>query len=239
MEETGKSGSNHVADTARLVWPNLATLLVSGSVIAGASCLAGFVTPGITPLAPLVWALVVAPPFGALVAQLTALAAGRTVPTFSVFRYLRRFGRFSLGVWAVPALCGSISLVAYRWWTTTSSPLALAPLFVGGAITVLATLGAIFAVPFGISHRDLRGVPLYLVGLHAVAKRPIPVLAVVAVAAIGVWASTSFSASVVFLMPASIALVNYAAAWTTAGALDDKHSFADREPTVPSHVNEN
>jgi hypothetical protein len=220
MTAVTPSTPNYVAAAARLAWPNLPTLLLSDWVISLAFLCLTAVTPGVSPTAVILWVVVVAPPYGALLAQINDMAAGRTVSLFSIFTYLRRYTVVSLSVWMVPAFCGAVTLVGLEWWKETSSNFALLAISVAGSAMVVCALGAIVGLPIAIRDASARGVPLFVLSLHIAARRPAPVIAVVSVAVMGIWCASSFSLSIIVLVPAILSLVNYAAAWTAASALD-------------------
>jgi hypothetical protein len=216
MNATEPEVFNPTAQALRAIWPNLPVLLVSGSAVSAAAILVSLFTPGITPLSCVLWCLIVGPCFGALQAQFTDLALGSHVKVFSFPRYLRRFGLLGLGTWAPPAIIAAVGLIALQWWNHEQNAIVLIPLVIIGAGLSLSVLGAIAALPVGISNNEERGVPLFIFALHIVARRPVPVIAVVAVAALGFWAATTISASMLLLVSVPLAVTAYAATWTSA-----------------------
>jgi len=211
---------NYVATVARVAWPNLPTLLIGDWVISLAALFVVVVAPGASPVAVILWALIVAPIFGALLAQISDMTEHKAVSPLSVFAYSRRYGVISISVWLVPAVSAASSLVALQWWKQTRDGFALLATSAGGCATVVLILGAVAALPIAIREPSARGVPLFLLSLHIVARRPVPIVAVLALLAIGAWASASLSPSIIVLIPALLALVNHAAVWTSALVVD-------------------
>jgi hypothetical protein len=219
MSTTHPADQDPVMQILRHTWSNLPLLLISGTAVSAAAILAELLTPGITPLACIVWPALVGPVFGALQAQINDIALGCSVRPTSLLRYLRRYALLGLGTWAVPAVSAALGLLALQWWTSDRSLIAIAPLAVSCAVAALALLGAIAALTLGVSINNLRGSALFLYALHIVARRPIPVVAVVAVMSLGLWAATSISASVLLLVPVPVAITSYAAVWTSASSI--------------------
>ncbi|GAA2074975.1 hypothetical protein GCM10009840_05940 [Pseudolysinimonas kribbensis] len=216
----GHSESGALPETLRVIWRGLPTLLVGGIVISAASVVAELLAPGVTPVSVLVWSVVVAPCFGALVGQVNDLVHGEEVRAWSFARYLRILGPMSLAAWMVPGASAAIGLLALQWWTLSASPFSLLPLATASVCTVLGVLGAIVSVPLGIADRSLGFTARLLLGLHVAARRPIPIVSVVAFAALGVWAATTWTASIALLVPAPLALLSYAAVWTSAAGIE-------------------
>lgn len=200
------------------VWPNLPTLLVTSTVVSAAALLAMLVAPGITPASLLLWALLVAPPAAALVAQANDMVLGGWPRPFSVVGYVRRAGLLGLTVWLPPAVAGACAMVAVGVWERTREPLVLVSAAVGAVGAALLTIAALVAVPVGLERPGLRGARLTVTALHVAARRPVPVFAVAAFAVAAVSSAERVAASLVLLVPAPLALVLVAAVWTSAEA---------------------
>ncbi|GAB3396221.1 hypothetical protein GCM10027568_29920 [Humibacter soli] len=211
--------TNPVIQMLRAIWWNLPLLLITGSAVSAAAIITELLTPGITPLACIAWAVIVGPLFAVLQAQMNDIALGCHVRPTSLLRYFRRYALLGMGTWAAPALSAAVGLLALQWWIVDRAVITLAPLIVSSTVFALTLLGAIASLTLGISNKNLRGMALFLYALHIVARRPIPVVAVVAVMGLGFWAATSISASFLLLVPVPVAAVSYAAVWTSASAI--------------------
>lgn len=212
------TASARVGQLRSVVWTQLPTLLVGGAAVSAVAGPLLLLTPGVSPLSLLLWATFVSPVFSALVAQANDMVLGREPGTFSLPTYLRRAGRLGLTGWLPAAAAAACLLVAVEVWHQAHSSLALLSAAVGAVVTALLTLAAIAAVPLGVEHPALRGSRLTLTGLHLIAHRPVPVFAVAAFLVAAVSAAVHVAASLLFLIPAPLALVLVVAVWTTAEA---------------------
>ena len=157
---------------------------------------------GLAPLAPLAAALTLAPLWVAAVAAADRLLAGEAVPVRTFVGLVRRFGRSRGAAAVVPALpltalFGTLALLA----TDPDRGWLLVPLFVDASATVLALLGALAAFP-PIVCTGLRGRPLWVHALAAVAGSPLRTAATVAVLAL-VWSSGRVVGPVVLVLLAA------------------------------------
>jgi hypothetical protein len=210
--------ANYLARARRYVWPSLPMLLVSSSIVCVLGAVALVLAPGITPISLPVWALLVAPAFGALLEQVSAMLDGEDPAAFSFMPALRRSWRLSLGLALPPAFAGSCYLVAYELWLQTGSGMLLAPLAVSGVCAVLLGIAGAIALPLGLGRGDLRGRSLLVTALHLCARHPVAPLGALALGIGFVWSATQFSASLLLLLPGPLAVVLVAAVWTSAQA---------------------
>lgn len=214
------------------LWSALPALLVSGSLVCAAGVVVVILTPGVTPVALLVAAAVVAPVFAGLVNQVNGIIAGRAPTTFSIFRLIASSWRIGLLLALPPAAAGACFLVAIEVWSQTGSVLAMVPAAVSGCCAVLLGIGSAAALPLALEMPALRGRRLLVTALHIAARRPVPMLGVISLVVIGVWAAIQFAFSLLFLLPVPLAAVLVAAVWTSAGVCDlrlgDDTSLADR-----------
>ena len=196
------------AGAGRLLWDALPAFLVTGTVACFVTGLVLFVAPGITPISVLLYAALVGPTYGALVSQARDALEGQTPGAFSFGRHLMRSWRLSLGLFGVAAVSVALTLVAWLVWSSTGSALALAPSAVGASVSVLLLVAAAVGMPLGLTAPALRGIRLALAALALTARRPVPALGVIAVMVLGVWAATQFSGTLLFLLPAPLAVVS-------------------------------
>ena len=192
--------------TALLVWDALPALLVSGTAVCVAAGAVLWFTAG--PLALLLLALVPGPLYAALVDQSVAALADETPRAFSLASAVRASIRRALTLLLPPAILGALTLVAVLAATRSGSWLPLVPAAVGASGTVLLLVAALVGLPLGAAHPGLRGAPLTLAALHRAARYPVPVLGTIAVVVIAGWASVQFSATLLFLLPAPLAVVS-------------------------------
>ncbi|PZE73897.1 hypothetical protein [Curtobacterium sp. MCBD17_019] len=232
MSAAEPAATTQARTVARRVWDQLPALVVASSVVCAAIVVAVLVAPGVTPTAVVLWALLVAPVFAGLVGVTTDVLNGAEVRVFGFHRYVRHTVRLALASAAVPAVAAVCSLVSLEVLHQTHATITLVPLAVSGAVTVLGSLAGLLALPVAVRVPSLRGPSLALFCLRAVARRPIPVVGVLAVGVLGLWAAVTWSASVVVLVPGPFALVLVLAASATVSGdpiwrlLDEEGSTA-------------
>lgn len=192
----------------RLLWDALPAFLMTGSVACVSVGVVLWLAPGITPVSALLYAVLLGPVYGALVSQAHEALAGRTPAAFSIGHHLARTWRLSLGLFGATALGTALTLVSLLVWARTGSMLVAAPAAVGASVSVLLGVAATIGVPLGMSVPRLRGVRLVVAALALTARRPVPAIGIVAVAVLGVWAATQFSGTLLFLLPAPLAVVS-------------------------------
>lgn len=225
---TIESGERVVMRRAfRGMWTYLPVLLAGSILVCAVSVLVVLIAPGITPVSVLLIAALVVPAFGALV----GVANGIVMRGDS---RMRAWGSALVTGWwlttrlaAAPAVAIALCLVAREVWQRTSSPLALVPVGIAIVVSGILTLGLAAALPLALERRQLRGIRLWASALYLVAKQPIPFVAVICAAAMGVWAATAFSASLLLLVPAPLALLCSAATWSTAAKIGLHDAAAD------------
>jgi hypothetical protein len=211
---------NYVVRTRRLVWPNLPSIALSSLIVCVGAVAVELLTPGITPFAVLLWAAIVSPLFGALVVQTNELVcSGSDQRLFSIFGYLRRSWLLSYKLSVIPAVAGALCLVALEVGRQTGSLLALVPAGLSGSAALLGLLAAVVALPLAQELPELKLRALLMMSLHVIARKPVPIIAVVAVGVLIGWAAAQFSVALVLLMPAPLAVLLVPAVWTSAATV--------------------
>lgn len=199
----------------RGVWPSLPALLCASATLCAAGAVAVFAAPGITPVSLLLLAVLVGPFAAALAGTVNEIAFDGETTIRAWWSGLRGLWLFGLRQALLPAVPWAVFLVALSAWTQTENPFVLPSLAVSGACGVCALLGLLATLPLGAARPGLRGRVLWLSGLHLVARLPLRFLAAPCLAALGVWSATSWSASMLLLVPAPVAVVTVAATWTS------------------------
>jgi len=199
------------------LWPNLPVLLVGGILICLGLVFTTIVSRGVNPVSVLLTAVIVAPVFAGLVACGHRIIGGDTVDVRELFQSVRKQWWIGLRVALVPAFALALALVALEVLNQTR--LALVPLAVSGAVTVVTTLGSTVALPLALDQPQCTGFTLWLTSLHAVARSPVPAIAVLAFGCTAAWATASSTVSFVLLVPGPLALVTVAAAWAALARL--------------------
>lgn len=196
------------------VWTNLPALLVGSVPVAAAWVALRALPPGHGWLALAGIGLVVLPALAALVHGCTLLLSDEGYGLAEVVPTIVRTYRSSLAVTAVPTSTAALTLVALHVWRLTRQPWVLASVGACLAVTVVAALVAVVALPYRLRTRvDVRST--WLVSSYVASRNLVPVLAVVSVLGLGVWVAAHLSFALVLLLPAPLALV-WAAASTTA-----------------------
>ena len=196
------------AGAGRQLWDALPAFLVTGTAACVVTGLVLWFAPGLTPVSVLLYAALLAPAYGALVSQAHDALAEETPGAFSFGTHALRTWRLSLALFGAPAITTALTLVSLLVWSRTGSALVLAPLAVGASTSALLAVAAMVGMPLAVSEPRLRGVRLVLAALSLAAKRPVPVAGIAAVAVLGIWAATQFSGTILFLMPAPLAVVS-------------------------------
>jgi hypothetical protein len=206
--------SELIRSILRGIWPSLPALLVASAALCAAATVPVLAAPGINPVAVLMAALVVAPFAAALAAAVNAIAFDGTATVRTWWRGLRAWWLFGIRQALVPAITATLFLAAWHAWAGHRG-WVLPSLAVSGASTLLAVLGLFAVLPLGIARPGLRGLSLWITGLHLVASRSVRFTAALSVAVGGVWAATTWSASLLLLVPAPTMIVMAAAVWTS------------------------
>lgn len=217
MSITRPNQVNYVALIFRQAWSGLPVLLL-GSIIC---CLMGaagaFFSPGLTPINVLVVGLLLLPCIASMMWFLRD-ALGDDPPGLT-----RYFGALlgcmsrAMAVTAVPTALALLSLAALEVWERTEDLIWLVPLGIGTASMVLTGLGMFIAVPVRLLWPQIAWRDLWLLSLGVVAQSPAAVVAVVAVAVLGLWVALNISAGLLLVIPPLIA-VTWAAGALTAAA---------------------
>lgn len=210
-----------VVRTLRGAWPSLPALLVASAALCAAATVALLAAPGLNVVAVALYALLGAPLLAGL-AEVANAAAFDDVATIrgwarAVVAHAGFAARHAL-LAAVPAV---LFLAALRVWAHGHPAWVLPSLALTGAATVVGSLGLLALLPLGVARPGLRGRLLWITALHVVARRPSRFVAVLCLAGVGVWAATSWSASVLLLLPGPAALVLVAAVWTTVAEVGE------------------
>ncbi|WP_157063393.1 hypothetical protein [Luteipulveratus mongoliensis] len=227
--------------TLRGWWPHLPTLLCASVAICLSAGLTVALAPGVTPVSVLLAALLLGPWAAGLVACVHQIVIEDDTSVRQWVHSVRRFAVFGVVVSTPPAVAAALLVVALRAWHLSGSVVALAPVAVSGAVTVLLLLGGVAALPLGIARPHLRGTRLWLTAFHLVSRWPVRFVAGPVLVVLGVWASTSLTASLLLLVPAPAALVLGAAFWTSAlemGAndLDIQENSESPSQTTPERI---
>ncbi|GAB3614655.1 hypothetical protein [Humibacter ginsengisoli] len=194
--------------TGRQLWDALPAFLVTGTSACISTGFVLWIAPGITPVSSLLYAALLGPVYGALVSQAHDALDGETPGAFSIGRYLARSWRLSLGLFGVTAIAVALTLVSVLVWLRTASLLVMAPAAVGSSISMLLVLAIAIGLPLGASESHIRGLRLVLAALVLTARRPVPAIGIAAIAVLGVWAAAQFSGTLLFLLPAPLAIVS-------------------------------
>jgi len=195
-------------ETLRRLWDALPAFLVSGTAVCLVTGAILWFAGGITPLGLLLLAVLAGPIYAALVRQAASALAGDTPGAFSLVASMRAMIRPALTLLLPPAVTGALTLVALLVAGHTESWAALVPVGVGGATTVLLAIAALVGLPLAAEGRGGRGARSILIALHEAARRPVPVVGVVALLVIAGWAAATFSGTLLFLLPAPLAVVS-------------------------------
>ncbi|MGN6326800.1 hypothetical protein [Pseudolysinimonas sp.] len=195
-------------ETLRRLWDALPAFLVSGTVVCLATGAILWFARGVTPLSLMLLALLAGPLYAGLVRQAAMARAGDTPGAFSLIAAVRAALRPALTLLLPPAVTGSLTLLALVVAGRTGSWAALVPLGVGAATTVLLAIAALVGLPLAAEGRGGRGARSILAALHEAARRPVPVLGVIALLVIAGWAAVELSGTLLFLLPAPLAVVS-------------------------------
>jgi hypothetical protein len=205
-----------IRTTLRGAWPSLPALTVASAALCAAATVPTLIAPGVNPIAVLLYALIAAPFLAALCAIANTAAFNDVATIREWTRAVRAYGTFAISQALIPAAAAELFLAAQALWSRSHPLWTLPSLALTGAATVLTLLGLLATLPLGIARPNLRGRLLWVTALHLVARRPSRFLAIFSLTALGLWAATTWTASLLLLLPAPAALVTAAAVWTTA-----------------------
>ncbi|MEO3794342.1 hypothetical protein ABGB14_29355 [Nonomuraea sp. B10E15] len=199
----------------RAAWPSLPALLAGSVAVCAGAAATALTGPGLTPISVAAAAVLIGAPLAALVHLAVRMWHGEEPTVRDWLGCLRSAPARGVAVTAVPAGIAALTLVSLEVWAQSRQAWVLVPLALGGALTVVTGLGACVALPLALHRPELRGAPLWAGALHLVARNPVRVLAVPAVAVLAAQAATGLTASLLLLFPAPLALVMVAAAFTS------------------------
>ncbi len=197
------------------LWPGLPTLLAASAAVCTAAAVTVWLAPGLTPVSVLVAAVLLGPVTAALMGTVGRIAAADQATARLWWTDLRTLAGFGCRQSLLAALPTAVFLTAWPAWTQTGNVLLLPSLAVGGAGAVLAAPALPAALALGSLHPHLRGPTLWRYALHLTIRLPLRFLAAPTLTALGIWAATRWTASVLLLVPAPAAAVAVAAVWTS------------------------
>jgi hypothetical protein len=208
--------------TLRGVWPSLPALAVGSAACCVAAALVILVAPGLTPISPLIAALLAGPTVAALVAVGNGISSGAGATVGDWWRALRSLAAAGVGHGMVAGAALSLFVVALHAWTRTGSGWWLPSVGVTGAAALTASLGLLAVLPLrAAAGTDRRGLAVWVDGLRLVAGHPVPFVAVACVIGLGLWAAVGFAVSLLAVVPGLAAVIDVAAVWTTVGQAPD------------------
>lgn len=210
--------------TLRGVWPSLPALAVGSAACCVAAVLVILVAPGLTPVSPLVAALVAGPTVAAVIAVGNRISSGDGATIRDWSRALRSLAGAGAGHGMVAGAAFSLFVVALHAWTRTGSLWWLPSVGVTGAAALTASLGLLAVLPLRAA-TDLRGLAVWSAGLRLVATGPVPFIAAGCVIGLGLWLAVAFAASLLLVVPGLAAVIDVAAVWTTVGADETRLSY--------------
>lgn len=211
-----------IATTLRGAWPSLPALLVASAGVCAAATVPVLIAPGLNPIAVVLDALLAGPFLAAMVAAANTITSGETATIRTWAGALRTHIPFAVRACLIPTLPAGLFLAALTLWLRGHPLWTLPSLALTGAGTVLALLGLLAVLPLGTARPDLRGTRLWITALHLVACRPTRFLAALTLPALGLWAATSWTASLLLLIPAPTALLMVTATWTTVTEVGER-----------------
>lgn len=207
-----------LAQTLRDSWPALHVLTVSSALICVALVPAVLVGPGITPVALVLFALVGWPPFAAQVRTCVRVALGTEVTLRGWFAELRRWPR-DVRTALVPAAAAVCTLLAWQAWQGSGSTWFLLGVGAGIAVSVVACLWAL--VMAAIDHDRSGWSAVARRALPLTAARAVPVVAVLVLGGLGLWACAIWTVSLILLVPAPMAVLLASGVWDNRPRLID------------------
>jgi hypothetical protein len=197
-------------------WSSLPALLVGSVVFCVAGSVAVFAAPGVNAVSIALCGLLVAPAFAGLVGAVDIISADDEPGLRDWWRLMRTAGPLGLKHALVPTACAELFLAALLVWDDGKRPLALPSLALTGAATILTVALWMAVVTVSGRCREVRGRQLWLLAIRLFGSRPVRFAAVYCLGALGVWAAVAWSASLLLVVPAPVALVLVAAVRTTA-----------------------
>lgn len=207
-----------LARTLRTCWPVLHVLTVSSAAICLAAVPAVLAGPGITPVALGLFAVLCWPLFAAQVRTCVRMALGAEVTLRGWVRELRRWPR-DAGTALVSAAVGSCALLAWLCWQYTGSLLFLLGAAASVAIAVITCLWSL--VMAAVDHDRSGWISTARRALLVTAARAVPVTATLVLGGLGLWACATWTASLLLLVPAPMAVLLASGVWDGHARLTD------------------
>ncbi|MFI6346090.1 hypothetical protein [Streptomyces sp. NPDC050560] len=205
--------------TLRGAWPSLPALAVATAAVCAAAAAVLVLTPGPSPLAPPLAALLVGPFAAALAATVNGITFEGEATVRQWAAALRRSGAFGARQALVAAAPAAVLLVCLQIRQQTGAAWVVPSLATSCALTAVALPALPVVLPLGTARPGLRGTALWTTALHLVSRAPVRFLAAPALAALGLWSCVTWTASLLPLAVGPAALVAGAAVWTTAAGV--------------------
>ncbi|AJT40581.1 hypothetical protein [Psychromicrobium lacuslunae] len=208
-----------IADALRGAWENLPLLLLQSVLACLGFGLVVFALPGLTPLSVLLGMALLAPVFASMIHTALSIIDGDDPRVRDWLFSFRRGWSRSLGQALCCAVPIALTLVAWQALNSAAQLWLYLPVVVGGSVSVIivlalpivfalnAELPARAASNSGQAEASRPGVEKWLLACHLLARRPIPFLAVAALAVLGIWLAANLSAALMLLLPVPVALV--------------------------------
>jgi len=190
----------------RLVWINLPTLVVA-TLVCTVALVPGFVlSPGVSPVAVVCALCFGAPVWGATIAMTDRITAGDEVTIMEFFHAVRSTAVAAWRTAVVPAVVVVCTLVALVAYNSTPSVGLLIPLIIAGAASVILLLASTQVFSLQASE-PWRGKRLWWAATVLALSYPWLTLGIVAFALLGLLAGLHWAVSILFLVPAPLALL--------------------------------
>lgn len=218
-----------IVDALRGCWENLPLLLLQSVVCCLGFIMVVFASPGLTPVSVLIGVALLAPVFASIVHTALRIIDGDDPRVREWLLSFSRAWRNSLGQALCCGVAVSLLLVALRALGSSAQPWLYVPVVVAASVSVILALclPIVFAISSDLSMNvgqridpaklaegekrvvdsKLSGVEKWLLACHLLARRPIPFLAVAALAVLGIWLAANVSAALMLLVPVPVALV--------------------------------
>ncbi|GAA5145883.1 hypothetical protein GCM10025768_03710 [Microbacterium pseudoresistens] len=192
------------------LWSALPRLVVAGALFMLALVASSGLPGGFAVLAPLIAAVLTAVPTGWAMARISTDVFDAQVASPAV-----RYGRALLLIGGPGA---TVSLTACAAMITPTMPAFSFVSIVGVVLTGVAVLVVSVALPLSTVRSEALS-SILVAAFYAVARRPIPPVAVLVALGAATWASTTWAPSALVLIPAVAVVLSFAAAWTVLPAV--------------------
>lgn len=206
--------------TMRGLWPHLPLLTAGSVVVCIAAAVAALVAPGATPVSVPVLAVLVAPGMTAIAGVANSVLQQDDSPFSSWARGFAVGVRRGIPAVIPLALSGALLLVAIEVWRRADQPVLLASVAVSGAVTLalIPLTAALVQTAIALPKMPIR--EQWRTAALLVLRWPVRFIAAPVLLGFGVWLAIGFSAGLLLLVPAPVALVSAAAFWTSAVEAD-------------------